>query len=336
MVSLACKGAVQFLQRPSQESSVFMETPQKENNDPRLFFASPPQPLFNEKLLGMKPALLGETLQMLAEENEKNMLCVDDECKGIFKSGNRAVFIFLLCRYFKLGYEEQSVALELFSRFMSHHVVELQQHVLDTKHTQNPIEWRHVEERIKHQIVLRSVTCVQLASKVSSHYTIVSLNSAKRFLTAHGFHYATNSLIQSEIRVLRTLNYKVHPPIPLTYVEALLEVMGNNCPCIKVKHMHGICLSLLELYYIQRHSVYTKLMKIAGITCHQNSRAASVENDHMLAGSGIIGAAAYILNKPTSDFVIGQLSRITEIVSEDISDFSAVLIEQMLCQDKDH
>lgn len=327
---------MQFLYRQFRgSSSVYMETPQQQNDDARQFFASPPEPLFNEKLLGMKPALLDEALQMLAKENEKNMLNVDDECRGIFKSGKRAVYIFLLCKHFKLGYEEQNVALELFSRFMSRHIVELMQHVRDTKNTDNPIEWSHVEERIKHQITLRAVTCVQLASKVSSHYAIISLGSAKRFLTAHGYRYATNSIIQSEIRVLKTLNYKVHPPIPLTYVEALLEVLGHNSPCIKVKQLHGICLGILELHYIQRDSIYTKLKQISGITCGQKSRATIIEKDNMLTGSAIIGAAAFILNTSTSDFVIEQLSRITEIVSEDISDFSAVLTEQVLSQNED-
>ena len=331
------KRAMQFLHRTFRvsSSSVFMETPQQQNDDARQFFASPPEPLFNEKALGMKPALLEDTLQMLAKENKKNMLSMDDECKGIFKSGKRAVFMFLLCKHFKLGYEEQNVAVELFSRFMSRHIAELMQHVLDTKKTDNPMEWCHVEERIKHQITLRAVTCVQLASKVSSHYTIISLGSAKRFLAAHGFRYATNSVIQSEIRVLKTLNYQVHPPIPLTYVEALLEVLGYNSPCIKVKHLHGIGLTILELYYVQRDSIYDKLKRIAGITSNQKTRATFIEKDNMLTGSAIIGAAAFILDKCTSDFVIEQLSKITEIVCEDISDFSAVLIEQVLSQVED-
>ena len=331
---------MQFLQRPLRGStSVFMETsmetPLQQSNDARKFFASPPEPLFNEKLIGMKPALLDETLQMLAKENEKNMLNTDDECKGIFKSGKRAIYMFLLCKHFKLGYEEQNVAVELFSRFMARHIVELKRHVYDTKKTDNPIEWSHVEERIKHQITLRAVTCVQLASKVSSHYTIISLASAKRFLTAHGYRYATNSIIQSEVRVLKTLDYKVHSPIPLTYVEALLEVLGHNSPCIKVKHLHGICLTMLELYYIQRNSIYTKLKTIAGITSNEKSRVTILEKDNLLTGSAIIGAAAFILNKHTSDFVINQVSRITEIVYEDISEFATVLIEQVLSQDED-
>ena len=331
---------MQFLQRPFRGSSSvfmtrFMETPQQQSNNARQFFASPPEPLFNEKLLGMKPELLDNTLQMLAKENERNMLNMDDECKGIFKSGKRAIYMFLLCKHFKLGYEEQNIAVELFSRFMSRHIVELMQHVQDTKKTDNPIEWGHVEERVKHQITLRAVTCAQLASKVSSHYTIISLNSAKRFLSAHGFRYATNSIVQSEIRVLKTLDYMVHPPIPITYVEALLEVLGHNSPSIKVKHLHGICLSVLEVYYIQRASIYAKLKRISGITSKQKSRATIVEKDNMLTGTAIIGAAAFILNKRTSDFVIDQLSKITEIVSEDISDFSAVLMEQILSDDED-
>jgi len=319
------------MQRPLG-GSVFMETPQRSSQQ---FFASPPEPLFNEKNVGIKPALLEETLQQLAKENEQNMLNTDNECNGIFKNGKRAVYMFLLCKHFKLGYEEQFVAVELFSRFMSKHVAELLLHVKETKNTENAIEWSHVEQRIKHQITLRAVTCAQVASKVCSHYRIISLGSAKRFLASHGFRYAANSIVQSEVRILKTLDYKVHPPMPLTYVEALLEVLGHNDPLLTVKHLHGICLNILELYYIQRDAVYTKLKQIAGVTSGQKLRGNTIEKDNMLTGSAIIGAAAYVLDKSSSDQIIEHLSKITEIVNDDILDFSAVLIEQVLTSDEE-
>ena len=309
-----------------------METPQRSSQQ---FFASPPEPLFNEKHVGMKPALLEETLQLLAKENEQNMLNLDTECNGVFKNGKRAIYMFLLCKHFKLGYEEQFVAIELFSRFMSKHVAELLLHVKETQNTDNPIDWNHVEQRIKHQITLRAVTCAQIASKVCSHYRIISLGSAKRFLASHGFRYATSSIIQSEVRVLKTLDYKVHPPMPLTYVEALLEILGHNNPAMTVKHLHGICLNILELYYILRDEVYTKLKQVAGVTCGQKQRGNTIEKDNMLTGSAIIGAAAYILDKSSSDQVIDHLSKITEIVNDDILDYSAVLIEQVLTSDEE-
>ncbi|XP_065892255.1 cyclin N-terminal domain-containing protein 1-like [Dysidea avara] len=331
MVSFGYKKKKQYMQRLFG-GSVFMETPKRSSQQ---FFTSPPEPLFNDKHVGMKPALLEETLQQLAKENELNMLNMDDECKGVFKNGKRAVFMFLLCKHYKLGYEDQFVAIELFSRFMSKHVAELLQHVKETKNTENAIEWSHVEQRIKHQIMLRTVTCAQVASKVCSHYRIISLGSAKRFLASHGFRYAANSIVQSEVRILKTLNYKVHPPMPLTYVEALLEIVGHNNPSLTVKHFHGICLNVLELYYIQRDAIYARLKQIAGVTSGQKHRGNTIEKDNMLTGSAIIGAAAYILDKSSSDQIIDHLSKITEIVNDDILDFSAVLIEQVLANDEE-
>ena len=123
--------------------------------------------------------------------------------------------------------------------------------------------------------------------------------------------------------------------MPLTYVEALLEVLGHNDPLLTVKHLHGICLNILELYYIQREAVYTKLKQIAGVTSGQKQRGNTIEKDNMLTGSAIIGAAAYVLDKSASDQIIEHLSKITEIVNDDILDFSAVLIEQVLTNDEE-
>lgn len=58
-------------------------------------------------------------------------------------------------------------------------------------------------------------------------FQVVSINRAKRFLRDCGYHYASESLLQSELRVLKTLKFQVTEPTPIVYIETMLEILGN-------------------------------------------------------------------------------------------------------------
>lgn len=59
-------------------------------------------------------------------------------------------------------------------------------------------------------------------------FQVVSINRAKRFLCECGYRYASESLLQSELRVLKTLKFQVTEPSPIVYIETLLEILGNT------------------------------------------------------------------------------------------------------------
>jgi len=50
-------------------------------------------------------------------------------------------------------------------------------------------------------------------------------------LAACGHKYSVQSIIQSELRVLKTLNYRLMICTPLVYVETLLAVLGLTLYC---------------------------------------------------------------------------------------------------------
>ena len=209
-------------------------------------------------------------------------------------------------------------------------------HVQDSQESSSPIQWSEVEGRLKHQIILRAVSCVQLASKLSSHYHLVSLNKVKRFLTQCGFRYASASLVQSEVRILKTLNFKVHTPTILEYIETLLGMLSYKDPTItNAKQLHGISLKVLDVYYIERASIYEKLFQQSKVDVSKDrARVAAIEEDFMLLAAAIVSAASLILDRSQNEIITNQLSHITRIVLGDILNFASVLLEEIFTTTK--
>lgn len=293
-------------------------------------FESPIEPVFNERCTGLSPELLTEALQYLSNRNEEAVeSCICNDMGACFKGGQCAVYLFELCKRFGLRPEVRYWTAELFQRFMAKHITELSAHVRNSLSTKSPIEWKDVETRVKNQVPLRAVSCAQLASKLSSHYTIVSLSKAKAFLTECGFRYAPVSIVQSEIRVLKTLDFCVHNATPVEFVEVLLEVLGHNDGALCVKELYGVTLKVLDVFYISREQVYSKLLVCCMARGTRQSRVA-LEADFMLLATAIISAAAFTYDQSSSDYVIRQLSQVTCILEENILDFSSVLIEEIL------
>ncbi len=212
-------------------------------------------------------------------------------------------------------------------------------HVADSQTTSSPIQWNEVEKRLKHQIILRAVSCVQLASKLSSHYHLVTLNKARSFLTSCGFRYAAASIVQSEIRVLKTLEYKVHQPTPLEFIEVLLGSLVHNNKAIPAKHLHTLSLKILDIFYLRRRQIHAKLETLSTQELSRKSCPddlivlATVETDKMLLAAAIVTAAGFVLGQSQTKQISNQLAQITCIVNEDIITFASILLEEVFTDD---
>lgn len=297
------------------------------DSDASSVFGSPPEPIFSDSKHSLSSEMLQAALKFLASQNEASMSQTStDKTQGAFKSGNPVLFVFELCRRFDLSPEVQYRAAELFHRFMEKHIVELHEHVQKTQGTTSPISWSEVETRLKHQIPLRAVSCVQLASKLSSHYSIVSIGKAKRFLTASGYRYATASIVQSEVRVLKTLAFQVHQPTPVEYLEGLLGALSHNNKSIPVKQLHGIAFKVLDVSYICRHSIVHKKLKGMFTDCKQ---LLAIESNLMLLASAVLATAAYILNQSNFALVVLELSHITCLQNQDIVSLASILLDEI-------
>ena len=295
-------------------------------------FASPPEPIFNDKMFGISASQLHSSLLSLAKDNEGLMVNFHSaKNQGPFRESHRCVlFIFQLAHRLGLSPAAQYNAMELFSNFVSLHIKELYTHVKTVNQSESPISWEQVENRLKHQIILRAVSCLQIASKTDSHYNAVGLRKARTFLASCGFRYAPSSLIQSEIRVLRTIDYRVHHPTPVHFIEALLEVVGRRSNGdLPVNQLYGVCLKVMEVVYLTWETVYSSLRELCGM--HSSTEeASSLENNQLFFATAVICAASFFLDVGQSDSVTQQLAETTDILLEDVLDFSSVIIEMIL------
>lgn len=65
---------------------------------------------------------------------------------------------------------------------MTTHIAELREIVKSSSSAEKKLDWSSVESRIKDQVVLRGMTCVQIASKVTSHYKVNFLMNFAKIL----------------------------------------------------------------------------------------------------------------------------------------------------------
>lgn len=63
---------------------------------------------------------------------------------------------------------------------MTTHVTELREIVKSSSSTEKQLDWNSVEVRIRDQVTLRAMTCVQVASKMVSHYKVTFKTSIFR------------------------------------------------------------------------------------------------------------------------------------------------------------
>lgn len=295
-------------------------------------FGTPSEPLFNN-FFGLPPELLEDCLHVLAETNENNME-IANEKQGYFKNGKSAEYIFILCDALSLPIEAKYLAVEIYGRFMSKHICSLHEFVQcsSTKHKQN--DWNEVKTRISIQIPLRLMSCVQLASKLASHCKALTANKVRRYLSSMNHHFTNNSILKSELRILKTLDHCLPMYTPLTYIETILEILGFNSGTQKLKILHEISQKLLELVYILHKEIYIKLCIVATgetyRTTKDKQKLAILASDYMLLATSIIAAASYIIDQLTSNEVVLHLSNITQIPEEDILDFATIIVDKAI------
>ncbi|XP_072105053.1 cyclin N-terminal domain-containing protein 1 [Mobula birostris] len=194
-------------------------------------------------------------------------------------------------------------------------------------------DWILAQTTIQEHFVLRIMSCVQIASKISFYYQIVNNTMALKFLRSHGYLYKSEDLLDSELLVLKTLNFQVNVPSPFTHTELLIVIMGYNNPSVPVKHLHSISLKVLTYVYLRRNTIFESLLKniIQNSTPTELQRAKflSVKEDCMLLAVGVIGTSAFMLNHSPWCKVVQQLASISGVSEESILEFSQIILQHI-------
>ncbi|XP_059158527.1 cyclin N-terminal domain-containing protein 1-like [Physella acuta] len=301
-------------------------------------FGTPAEPLFNNDENGSSAEILQDWLLNMAVVNTKEIK-TSSSIQNIFTHGSWSECVFLMCDRFELPCQAKYAALEIFDRFMLKHIQDLYEHVQNTKSTKKKCDWECILERVKNQAFLRILSCCQIASKLSSHYKVITVKRAKRCLLDAGYSYSCESILQSEMRVLKTLSFNVSRTSCLDFIEILLEILGHNTSGEKfdVKVYHETAVKILTIICLHRHNIYDRLyLTTAGVAAgvlasseEQNTKLAAVKTDKMLLSAAVVATAVNMNDSSLTQEVIIHLNKISEVPVEDIRDFMNVIIESI-------
>ncbi|KAM8988966.1 cyclin N-terminal domain-containing protein 1 isoform 2-T2 [Ara ararauna] len=242
------------------------------------------------------PEAIEDALMRLAAENERHLSALPEEA-GCFREPRIVEFMFLLADKWRLDQAARYQAVELLERFMTKQVEQMSKS--SRKHCEQGggSSWSSLEHQIYNTFVLRLVSCIQLASKLSLHYN-------------------------------------VNVSTPLAYVELLLEVLGYNGCFLPTKPLHQMCIELLDFSYLSRDAIYDTLLKTtienSAPSKLQVAKFLTVKEDFMLLAVGIISTSMFILNPGHWKQVVEHLNCITGITSQSIREFSNAVLKQVI------
>ncbi|XP_068610933.1 cyclin N-terminal domain-containing protein 1 [Brachionichthys hirsutus] len=271
--------------------------------------------------------LLADFLVNLNKGNKDHLNALS-ACSGHFRDRRIIEYVLLMAKELALDPLAGYQAIELLQRFMVKHLIDLLAPQTPPDAAADPPVGNvdGIFEKLKEKFPLVIFSCLQLASKVSLHSQVISNDAAVCFLRSVGFSVSKQALLESELMVLKGLEFRLNVPNPLTYVETLLEVFGHNEPSIALDRLHRLCRHVLRFVSLQRTAIFDSLL-VTTTQCvspsrEQRDKFVTVTEDFMLLGVGVIAVASFILYVRKWEQVVEELSHITGISRRSITDFA--------------
>ncbi|KAM9837897.1 cyclin N-terminal domain-containing protein 1 [Aulostomus maculatus] len=279
--------------------------------------------------------LLTDFLVNLNERNKEN-ISNSSKCRGHVVDKKLTECVLLITEGLGLDPLAGYHAVALLQRFMVKHLTDF--FTTPTPEGSAADQLRRDEDAVFDELSGRFplivFSCVQLASKMSLHSNLIDNNTAVQFLHSAGFAVTKQTVMESELMVLRELEFSLNTPNPVVYVEVLLEVLGHNEASIPTEHLRQLCHHVLQFVCLQRTAIYDSLL-VATTKClspsrEQREKFATVTEDCMLLGVGVVAVSSFILYVSRWEQVVKGLSNITGISKRSISDFSLVTLMHMV------
>lgn len=292
--------------------------------------------LFTRELPLIGRELLEDTLCVLANKNDETVR-QPEEFQDHLSQGKTIEFIFQTCRKWRLPVPVQFLSVEYLDRFLVKHVRDLR---LEIAASNGPrVAWESVVERLSEQVVLRALSCIQIASKKISNCKSVALRDVHGLLRMSGHAYSMHSVLQSELRVMRTLDYKLHINGPLDFVELLLDVVSFNDATFRLQEVYPIAVRLLQGFYLVREDVYARagcLLQYHQLQCNEDQARMAVrtfKSDKLLLASAILVSAVRLIFPTKYQQFLDHVVAVTRLSPKEVGDFTTVILSVLFHED---
>ncbi|XP_014665761.1 PREDICTED: uncharacterized protein LOC106807812 isoform X2 [Priapulus caudatus] len=142
---------------------------------------------------------------------------------------------------------------------------------------------------------------------MSLHYNILTPRKIRTLLKDVGHDCSLAGILNSELRVLKTLDYRICCNTPLLHVDTLLAMLDRFVASLKLDELRRVSIKLLDAAYLQQTELYNILFIAATGSSVQSKEdrilLTSVKQDTWLLTAGVIVSATYIVNPAASEKV---------------------------------
>ncbi|XP_069690314.1 cyclin N-terminal domain-containing protein 1-like [Periplaneta americana] len=263
-----------------------------------------------------------------------NEWVIDKVVPFIILSPTIVEVIFSICKKLDQPPETRYLTIEIFDRFMARHHKQLHECIWDRSPDNHLLrQWERVTERIQRQMILRAMSCMQLASKFVNYKKCLHSSVIMNYLKSVGQSFTLHNIMASEKRVYETLNFKLPLYHPLMYVDYLTERLSKLEVISDIKLLHSTSISVLDVVYIQHKEIYSRLFHmISGRwerTEAERESFLAVECDKLFLACAVVACAAEI-SEPNNGAIIQRLSQETGCLLQDIEGLSSIISEIIL------
>lgn len=295
--------------------------------------------LFSRDRAVFSPELLDDVLSNLAKRNDEAVRN-PEEYLDYLSPSSVVELVFQTCAKLELPIAVQLTAVEFLDRFLVLHVRDLRRQLgrPSGPAVAGNVSWDDVVTRLRGQVTLRLLSCIQLASKMFSTVRGVTIDDVRRMLQEFSDSYGTQSVVQSEVRVLMTLEYRLDVATPLVFAGVLLDVIGHNDPSFNPRDLYPTTLRLLQGFYVVRHKVYERAVKHlahdrSASDQEKKRRIRAFKADQLLLASSVVVSAMKVKKPNCYDGFLTHVHKVTRISKKEVHDLSGVILAALFSED---
>uniref|UniRef100_A0A183BV89 enoyl-CoA hydratase n=1 Tax=Globodera pallida TaxID=36090 RepID=A0A183BV89_GLOPA len=287
------------------------------------------EPHFNVQDGQLHGDLISDWVAVLLNENRIRMESLDNNRFRMFVNQKTVQYVFTICLRLRLPQGVKYIALNLFNSFMCAHIKSLYDMVMlkqpKKSEEQRKREWERILTTVSRQVTLRTVSCIQIASKMHSHKLALNVPQVRTCLQSLGYAYTEEAIRNSEIRILVAVGFcmsSAHTPI--TYVESFLNLIYrmNSHLKLNVDSLWEYSVLILDCVFLDMDEFYKRILLVV----HGNraeyvsrERILRIEADYALLASGVICIACICIHgRDFISSVMLTLQRITGIPADHI------------------
>ncbi|XP_058805563.1 uncharacterized protein LOC131672388 [Phymastichus coffea] len=242
--------------------------------------------------------------------------------------------IFIISERFRVEHEAKYLAVHLLDRYMGCLYWERVSGLPEV----NAEGARQVAQHMSSQLRLVLATCLQIASKVDLFRTGLSVSQVQDLLQSIDplRDYSRESIVASELRVLRGLDFRIPVSLPLNVVELFLAY--SQLP--PSQQLRDTCLQLLDLAYIRHEDLFQQLHLLARGSSYDRSRPECRDFLRLETNAGFVGASIvvcsaffYQLKKSLVENLAAKLAKLLGMEAFDLSIMANLLFMTALDED---